>query len=104
LSFSGCLVYAAHHNLPSPAGEIACLIDAILDIHGRNVGVIVVHFGNTPDYLDRFTKTHNKTESHSRFCLVCGLEKSMRSLISRKLQAEENHKLVKAHGNRPVIW
>jgi endonuclease/exonuclease/phosphatase family metal-dependent hydrolase len=68
------ILYAARHNLPSPNGEIACLIDAIVDVHGRNVGVIVVHFGNTPDYLDR------------------------------KLQAEENHKLVLAHGNRPVIW
>ncbi len=38
--------------MPSPEGELACLIDADLDIQGTSVNVIVAHFGNTEDTLD----------------------------------------------------
>jgi endonuclease/exonuclease/phosphatase family metal-dependent hydrolase len=33
--------------LPSPEGELACLIDADLEVNGTAVNVIVTHFGNT---------------------------------------------------------
>jgi len=38
--------------MPSPEGELACLIDADLDVYGTSVNVIVAHFGNTEDTLD----------------------------------------------------
>jgi len=40
-------------NLPSPEGEVACLIDATLDVQGKLVDVISVHFGNTQHFWDR---------------------------------------------------
>ncbi|EFA85788.1 putative transmembrane protein [Heterostelium album PN500] len=42
-----------HVILPSPEGELACLIDAIIRVDGVAVNVIVTHFGNTEDKLDR---------------------------------------------------
>jgi len=39
--------------LPSPEGELACLIDADLRVNGTIVNVILSHFGNTEDELDR---------------------------------------------------
>lgn len=39
--------------LPSPQGELACLIDATLDVRGTPVHVFVTHFGNYRDFLDR---------------------------------------------------
>eukprot|EP01116_Phalansterium_solitarium_P016235 TRINITY_DN3731_c0_g1_i1.p1 TRINITY_DN3731_c0_g1~~TRINITY_DN3731_c0_g1_i1.p1 ORF type:complete len:918 (+),score=269.31 TRINITY_DN3731_c0_g1_i1:101-2854(+) len=38
--------------LPSPFGELACLIDADVDVNGTSVNVIVTHFGNTEDVID----------------------------------------------------
>ena len=60
--------------MPSPEGEIACLIDAVLDVNGKELGLITVHFGNDRDKLDRY------------------------------LQAEATRNLVSAHGDRPVLW
>jgi len=39
--------------LPSPEGELACLIDADIRVNGTVVNVFVTHFGNTEDELDR---------------------------------------------------
>ena len=60
--------------MPSPEGEIACLIDAVLDVNGKELGLITVHFGNDRDKLDRY------------------------------LQVEATRDLVSAHGDRPVLW
>jgi hypothetical protein len=38
--------------LPSPEGELACMVDAVVDINGTRVRVLVPHFGNTEDKLD----------------------------------------------------
>jgi endonuclease/exonuclease/phosphatase family metal-dependent hydrolase len=65
---------AHRYNLPSPEGEIACLIDAVLDVNGKELGLITVHFGNDRDKLDR------------------------------QLQADATRDLVLAHGDRPVLW
>ncbi|KAF2077531.1 hypothetical protein CYY_001149 [Polysphondylium violaceum] len=42
-----------HVILPSPEGELACLIDAIVLVDNTPVNIIVTHFGNTEDKLDR---------------------------------------------------
>jgi len=47
------IIRSDRENQPSPDGEIACLIDATIDVHGRHVDVIVTHFGNTEHYRDR---------------------------------------------------
>jgi len=49
--------HAERHNLPSPVGEIACLIDATIDVKGTEVDVIVTHFGNTEHIEDRTLQT-----------------------------------------------
>jgi len=43
--------------LPSPEGELACLIDAVIIVDGEPVTVLVTHFGNTEDVLDRQLQT-----------------------------------------------
>lgn len=40
-------------NQPSPDGEVACLIDATLNVNGEHIDVFVTHFGNTEHYRDR---------------------------------------------------
>lgn len=47
------LVRVDRVNQPSPDGEVACLIDATLDVNGQLIDVIVTHFGNTEHYRDR---------------------------------------------------
>ncbi|GAM20345.1 hypothetical protein SAMD00019534_035200 [Acytostelium subglobosum LB1] len=56
----GCALLSAfpiersrHVILPSPEGELACLIDAVIKVDDVEVNVIVTHFGNTEDVLDR---------------------------------------------------
>jgi len=48
---------AAHIILPSPDGELACLIDALIRVDGKLVNVLVTHFGNTEDAFDRQLQT-----------------------------------------------
>ncbi len=43
--------------LPSPGGELACILDATLEVRGKRVRVVVTHFGNTRDVLDRQLQT-----------------------------------------------
>jgi hypothetical protein len=38
--------------LPSPEGELAPAIEALVDVNGYKIRVFVVHFGNTEDTLD----------------------------------------------------
>jgi endonuclease/exonuclease/phosphatase family metal-dependent hydrolase len=45
--------------LPSPDGENACLIDAVLDVNGHEVDVIMAHFGNTEHVRDRKLQTED---------------------------------------------
>eukprot|EP01132_Coremiostelium_polycephalum_P000392 gene392-494_t len=42
-----------HIILPSPEGELACLIDAVIRVDDTPVNIIVTHFGNTEDVEDR---------------------------------------------------
>ena len=47
------IVHVERWMLPSPEGELACILDATLDVLGRRVQVVVTHFGNDRDVLDR---------------------------------------------------
>lgn len=49
--------------LPSPEGELACLIDAVIRVDGEPVSVLVTHFGNTEDVLDRQLQTEGLAEA-----------------------------------------
>lgn len=49
--------------LPSPEGELACLIDAVITVDGQPVSVIVTHFGNTEDVLDRKLQTEGLAQA-----------------------------------------
>lgn len=44
---------STHHLLPSPNGELAPAISAILDVWGTQVHVVVSHNGQEEDPLDR---------------------------------------------------
>ncbi|KAF8604664.1 hypothetical protein BDV93DRAFT_522363 [Ceratobasidium sp. AG-I] len=47
------IVNSTHHLLPSPDGELAPAISAVLDVWGTEVHVIVSHNGQEEDPLDR---------------------------------------------------
>eukprot|EP01105_Mastigella_eilhardi_P002417 TRINITY_DN1299_c0_g1_i4.p1 TRINITY_DN1299_c0_g1~~TRINITY_DN1299_c0_g1_i4.p1 ORF type:complete len:636 (-),score=109.56 TRINITY_DN1299_c0_g1_i4:362-2152(-) len=47
------ILSANHSFLPSPNGELAAFIDAQILVQGKQVRVIVAHFGNHPDVYDR---------------------------------------------------
>jgi hypothetical protein len=49
--------------LPSPEGELACLIDAVIQVDGEPVSVLVTHFGNTEDVLDRKLQTEGLAQA-----------------------------------------
>ncbi|KAJ3507077.1 hypothetical protein NLJ89_g6510 [Agrocybe chaxingu] len=47
------IISTKHHLLPSPHGELAPAIEAILDVYGTEVLVLVSHNGQEEDPLDR---------------------------------------------------
>ncbi|KAF8871772.1 Frag1/DRAM/Sfk1 family-domain-containing protein [Infundibulicybe gibba] len=47
------IINSTHHLLPSPGGELAPAIEAVLDIYGTEVTVVVAHNGQEEDPLDR---------------------------------------------------
>ncbi|KAG6839895.1 hypothetical protein C0991_010677 [Blastosporella zonata] len=47
------IINSTHHLLPSPHGELAPAIEAVLDIFGTEVTVVVAHNGQEEDPLDR---------------------------------------------------
>ncbi|AET37580.1 Cwh43p Ecym_1346 [Eremothecium cymbalariae DBVPG len=47
------IVQSEHHLLPSPVGELAPAIHAILDVYGELIDVYVFHSGQEEDELDR---------------------------------------------------
>ncbi|KAJ4487416.1 Frag1/DRAM/Sfk1 family-domain-containing protein [Lentinula lateritia] len=47
------IINSTHHLLPSPHGELAPAIEAVLDVYGTSVTVIVSHNGQEEDPLDR---------------------------------------------------
>ncbi|KAF8905015.1 Frag1/DRAM/Sfk1 family-domain-containing protein [Gymnopilus junonius] len=47
------IISSKHHLLPSPHGELAPAIEAILDVYGTEVLVVVSHNGQEEDPLDR---------------------------------------------------
>ncbi|KYQ89515.1 putative transmembrane protein [Tieghemostelium lacteum] len=88
------IVRSKHVILPSPEGELACLIDAVLKIDNTDVNVIVTHFGNTEDYLDR------KLQSQGAADIVASngnMPTIFLSYITTK-QTEDNYKTLRASG------
>ncbi|KXN85854.1 Protein cwh43 [Leucoagaricus sp. SymC.cos] len=47
------IINSTHHLLPSPHGELAPAIEAVLDVHGTEVTIVVAHNGQEEDPLDR---------------------------------------------------
>ncbi|KIK10301.1 hypothetical protein K443DRAFT_127052 [Laccaria amethystina LaAM-08-1] len=47
------IINTTHHLLPSPKGELAPAIEAVLDVFGTPVTVVVAHNGQEEDALDR---------------------------------------------------
>ncbi|KAI5985982.1 hypothetical protein EDD15DRAFT_2511582 [Pisolithus albus] len=47
------IISSHHHLLPSPHGELAPAIEAVLDVYGTEVTVVVSHNGQEEDALDR---------------------------------------------------
>ncbi|GLB40582.1 putative frag1/DRAM/Sfk1 family protein [Lyophyllum shimeji] len=47
------IINSTHHLLPSPHGELAPAIEAVLDVYGTKVTVVVAHNGQEEDPLDR---------------------------------------------------
>ncbi|PFH46805.1 hypothetical protein AMATHDRAFT_153788 [Amanita thiersii Skay4041] len=47
------IINSTHHLLPSPHGELAPAIEAVLDVYGREVVVVVSHNGQEETPLDR---------------------------------------------------
>ncbi|KAJ7650428.1 Frag1/DRAM/Sfk1 family-domain-containing protein [Roridomyces roridus] len=47
------IISSKHHLLPSPHGELAPAIEAVLDVFGTHVTVVVAHNGQEEDPLDR---------------------------------------------------
>ncbi|KAJ2926820.1 hypothetical protein H1R20_g10260, partial [Candolleomyces eurysporus] len=47
------IINTTHHLLPSPHGELAPAIEAVLDVFGTEITVIVAHNGQEEDRLDR---------------------------------------------------
>ncbi|OAX36230.1 hypothetical protein K503DRAFT_867724 [Rhizopogon vinicolor AM-OR11-026] len=47
------IVHSHHHLLPSPHGELAPAIEAVLDVYGTEVTVVISHNGQEQDPLDR---------------------------------------------------
>ncbi|KAF9446745.1 hypothetical protein P691DRAFT_166821 [Macrolepiota fuliginosa MF-IS2] len=47
------IVNSTHHLLPSPHGELAPAIEAVLNVYGTEVTVVVAHNGQEEDPLDR---------------------------------------------------
>ncbi|PWN51345.1 hypothetical protein IE53DRAFT_342529 [Violaceomyces palustris] len=51
------IINSTHHLLPSPHGELAPAIHAVLDIYGKHTHVVVSHNGQEEDPLDRELQT-----------------------------------------------
>jgi len=47
------IINSTHHLLPSPHGELAPAIEAVLDVYGTEITVVVSHNGQEEDPLDR---------------------------------------------------
>ncbi|KAF6759901.1 Frag1/DRAM/Sfk1 family-domain-containing protein [Ephemerocybe angulata] len=47
------IIHSTHHLLPSPKGELAPAIEAVIDVYGTEVTVVVAHNGQEEDRLDR---------------------------------------------------
>lgn len=73
------IINSTHHLLPSPHGELAPAIHAVLDIFGTEVNVIVAHNGQGPF-----------------ICLICLFSASwifFFTAIQRKHRSTENYKV-----------
>ncbi|KAJ4480022.1 Frag1/DRAM/Sfk1 family-domain-containing protein [Lentinula aciculospora] len=56
------IINSTHHLLPSPHGELAPAIEAVLDVYGTAVTVVVSHNGQEEDPLDRELQSRKLAE------------------------------------------
>lgn len=56
------IINSTHHLLPSPNGELAPAIHAVLDIYGIHTNIIVSHNGQEEDPYDRYLQTKKIAE------------------------------------------
>ncbi|KAH7928277.1 hypothetical protein BV22DRAFT_1083401 [Leucogyrophana mollusca] len=70
------IISSHHHLLPSPHGELAPAIEAVLDIYGTEVTVVVSHNGQEEDPLDRELQSRElariMAQSHPRPVVFLG--------------------------------
>ncbi|KAF9007648.1 Frag1/DRAM/Sfk1 family-domain-containing protein [Cyathus striatus] len=56
------IINTTHHLLPSPHGELAPAIEAVLDVYGTPITVVVSHNGQEEDALDRELQSRKLAE------------------------------------------
>jgi len=61
------ILRSRHHLLPSPKGELAPAISAILNVSGTEIGFIITHFGNDVDDEDRKLQAQTIAQITSEF-------------------------------------
>jgi endonuclease/exonuclease/phosphatase family metal-dependent hydrolase len=112
LSTWGCAVLSRYPILradqiilPSPDGELACLVDVTIDINGHPIDFLVTHFGVWEDPLDR------KLQSEALAELVKTTKQGVPTVFMGYITAppytHENYKKVLSTGLKdslPQVW
>jgi hypothetical protein len=86
------IIRSTHHLLPSPHGELAPAIEAVLDVYGTEVTVVVAHNGQG-------AVVHTITSY-----LASDIISSEEDPLDRELQSTELARIMAASYPRPVIF
>jgi hypothetical protein len=87
------IINTTHHLLPSPHGELAPAIEAVLDIYGTEVTVIVSHNGQGPSLHLPFL-----WPALSWYVIV------EQDPLDRELQSKELARIMSSLYPRPVVY
>ena len=88
------ILNSTHHLLPSPHGELAPAISAVLDMWGTNVTVIVAHNGQGP--LLSFVQSKNELRASSYT-----IEEDP---LDRELQSTELARIMSSTYPNPLVF